>query len=903
MVPVQPPHAKAKMMALPASAGGDGAMVLGIGGGGNGYDDEEEYDEEGDVVLPHNPMTATPGMLGVGGAGVAFNIGGDFTPHELLGFVPGESAIAVHVPLGSVDALPAALLAAPFPAIPIASAATFPAISLPAIAPTGAHEQHQHEMQALALANAHAQQQQQQQQQQHDMQALALANANAYAYQQQQQQQQQHELQALAIVNANTQAQQQYDAQVLVLTAAALEQHAVNQQQAIAAQAIEAQQAFEAQQHAQLQQQAFEAQQHAQQQQLQQQAMQQQAANQAMQQASAQQQSAHEAQAAMQASMTAQLEAMKLHFQQQLREQAEQMHEQARKHAEQMHEQAQKREIEMQEAMNEQLMHMSRQHERELLQASVVAQPAVVDPVVQSSMSFVLPATSPTTQPAVVPPLLLAPMPAPCAFVPAPCAFMPAPCAVIPPKAIQPMAFPATTFPAKAFPTATPTSHFIGTPPGLFVPPVPPLSGHPFVPKHAPMFVHPTPNPTAQHGKVKEAEEIKVGQWPSVAQFPAWRRNLRRSVVAASGVVDDSALAWIHEVESTSVTFESLGSSGLFPTLDSKLAVAISKISSGEFARRLGNLEELALENGRLVRGRQMLHMMYAEFALTTTGNIAFTLRDLFGLRLAGHDKLPAFLASWDSVVQSSGVIATDEIQTALFLAQVEHVPAMSIDMNAYHRLPESEKTYSWLRKAVDRLLRVKHEKEVRDAQLRALNGSTAPAVPATKASAKANAKASAKAPETAAPAPTVSDRFCYQFQGGDCKRGKDCNYKHVHNAEAKAAYEKYKAEGPKSPRGRSSSPRGKGKGKGKDKERSRSPSPRTDADRAKIKCLFFPRVNARKDPTASFRTQFLVPLPLPCLPLPLLPSDGAGQCRFVMLFRLLFVSLRLMKCALAKTK
>ena len=353
----------------------------------------------------------------------------------------------------------------------------------------------------------------------------------------------------------------------------------------------------------------------------------------------------------------------------------------------------------------------------------------------------------------------------------------------------------------------------------------------------APPFVVPTP----VHSKVKEADEIKVGQWPSVAQFPAWRRNLRRSVVACSGVVDESSLAWILEVESPSTTYEGLGSSGMFPTLDSKLAVAISKISSGEFARRLGNLEEQSAESGRLVRGRQMLHMMYAEYALSTTGNIAFTLRDLFGLRLAGHDKLPAFLSSWDTVVQSSGVIATDEIQTALFLAQVEHVPAMSIDMNAYHRLPETEKTYSWLRKAVDRLLRVKHEKEVRDAQLRALNGNQQPATPAKATTTKATAKASASAAALPAPA-VVSDRFCYQFQGGECKRGKDCNFKHVLNAEAKAAYEKYKADGPKTPRGRSTSPRGKGKGRGRGESKARSPSPstpRTDADRAKIPCNF----------------------------------------------------------------
>ena len=81
--------------------------------------------------------------------------------------------------------------------------------------------------------------------------------------------------------------------------------------------------------------------------------------------------------------------------------------------------------------------------------------------------------------------------------------------------------------------------------------------------------------------KVKEADHIKLSGMPDATSFHSWRSATPKEVAAASGVAEE-AFQWIMEVEDQDATFESLRDSGAFPSLDTKLGAAISKICSGE---------------------------------------------------------------------------------------------------------------------------------------------------------------------------------------------------------------------------------------------------------------------------------------------------------------------------------
>mgnify|MGYP003347813694 CR=1 FL=1 len=91
--------------------------------------------------------------------------------------------------------------------------------------------------------------------------------------------------------------------------------------------------------------------------------------------------------------------------------------------------------------------------------------------------------------------------------------------------------------------------------------------------------------------KLKEADRINSGNWPnSVAAYKNWRVNLLDEVMAASGRPSE-ALKWILSVE-TCPDPPLLSDSDYpfdkptgFATLDAKLSAALTKITTGKFAK------------------------------------------------------------------------------------------------------------------------------------------------------------------------------------------------------------------------------------------------------------------------------------------------------------------------------
>ncbi len=102
---------------------------------------------------------------------------------------------------------------------------------------------------------------------------------------------------------------------------------------------------------------------------------------------------------------------------------------------------------------------------------------------------------------------------------------------------------------------------------------------------------------------------------------------------------------------------------------------------------------------------------------------MAWNLSDLLNLRLASPESIQSFLVSWDTVLAHSGSIVTEELKTALFLAQMERMPSMTEDLAHYRRMPDSDKCYSFLRNSIDKIIDDKRTAQQRQAQLSAMNG------------------------------------------------------------------------------------------------------------------------------------------------------------------------------------
>ena len=100
---------------------------------------------------------------------------------------------------------------------------------------------------------------------------------------------------------------------------------------------------------------------------------------------------------------------------------------------------------------------------------------------------------------------------------------------------------------------------------------------------------------------------------PDAVQFRSWKNTTRTAIISASAKPEKS-LAWIKEVEERS--FDQLSSSGpLFNTLDIKIASALLGRAKGELGRKMTLEAEKSANAGILLKGRQLLHMVYEHFA------------------------------------------------------------------------------------------------------------------------------------------------------------------------------------------------------------------------------------------------------------------------------------------------
>ena len=190
---------------------------------------------------------------------------------------------------------------------------------------------------------------------------------------------------------------------------------------------------------------------------------------------------------------------------------------------------------------------------------------------------------------------------------------------------------------------------------------------------------------------------------------------------AASGV-PDLAFPWILRVEEPDVTFDELSNSGEFATLDAKLASSLSVGLTGDLARKVEHAKEkLTLERKMLLKGRQILHMIFDYYKLPEVDGQLFRVTDLLEVKMEGND-LRSFVNAWDNALLVMKGEVTDEWKYALFMKQVDNNPALQYDMPSHRLLQDGhpDKTYEKLRRLVDcRLEQIRRDRMRQDANKR----------------------------------------------------------------------------------------------------------------------------------------------------------------------------------------
>ena len=323
--------------------------------------------------------------------------------------------------------------------------------------------------------------------------------------------------------------------------------------------------------------------------------------------------------------------------------------------------------------------------------------------------------------------------------------------------------------------------------------------------------------------RVKEAESIRLPDFPNPESYRSWKIAVREAVRAASDRPDE-AFNWVQEVYEKTATSDALRTTGKFITLDTKILNALSRVTKGELNRQIINYKESEAAAGRAVRGKQVLFMFEQFFKTNEAAGSLYSVEDLLKVKLV-RDDLSTFIHNWESVIAGLNHQPEETTLRDILLRELRNSSKLKFDLEVYDRAKEGEEkhAYGYLVKCVKELLERERTRSNRTAIAKAHGARYgAPAY-----------DEKPKAPTT--PRGRDEKKPCFAFQRGKCPRGKNCPFEHV-----KADPSRGRTP-PRSPKGGRPDSAGSGKGSGKDK------------DKSKILCIFYPKGTCKNGKNCPF--------------------------------------------------
>ena len=257
--------------------------------------------------------------------------------------------------------------------------------------------------------------------------------------------------------------------------------------------------------------------------------------------------------------------------------------------------------------------------------------------------------------------------------------------------------------------------------------------------------------------KRKEADKISLLPMPTIASFRSWKIALRNEVAGASGD-PDQGFKWITEVEQPGANLAHLYNSAPFHTLDAKLAAALTKIMTGEFARQVCILMEESAAKGLFLKGRQILLLFYQHYKISEVDGQMLDFQDLLAVHMVG-DELRRFINDWEMTLTGMRKLPDGDVLETLFRRQIAKHSGFREHMAHYERLAvgHEDRCYKYLLTLAKRYLEARRRNQLRDEASRNIG----------------------KAAYVAEEVPRKKGD-CYQWlKHGKCASGRDCPFQH----------------------------------------------------------------------------------------------------------------------------
>ena len=291
--------------------------------------------------------------------------------------------------------------------------------------------------------------------------------------------------------------------------------------------------------------------------------------------------------------------------------------------------------------------------------------------------------------------------------------------------------------------------------------------------------------------KVKEAESIRLPDFPNPETYRSWKTATREAIRAASDRPDD-AFEWILEVYDKEASHEKLREPGKFVTLDTKLLAALSKVAKGDLGRHILNFKETEAAQTRSVRGRQVLYLFEQHFKTSEEVGSLYSVEELLKVNMVGDD-LTSFLHNWESVIAGMSHVPEEMVLRDILLRQIRKSSRMKYDLEIYDRAKEGSPshTYSFLLQSIRDLLTRERVRRNRDRIAKSHGdkfGAPAPTRPSRPSSrggrerGRSPSRSTSRSRSSNASSPKGSNSpkgVCYDFLKGTCTRGDKCTFLH----------------------------------------------------------------------------------------------------------------------------
>ena len=163
--------------------------------------------------------------------------------------------------------------------------------------------------------------------------------------------------------------------------------------------------------------------------------------------------------------------------------------------------------------------------------------------------------------------------------------------------------------------------------------------------------------------EVKEADAIKLPAIPGPETYRNWHIQNQRGYCRC---IHQSRFRFCMDRRGMEGRSEAIRKVAPFAALDAKLLPALTNIITGDFAGKVDTFKETEANDGRIVRGRQVLFMLHDHFSTNTKHGSPYGLQDLFSVHLKG-EKLKTFILDWDQVLAGIVKVLEESVLGTLF--------------------------------------------------------------------------------------------------------------------------------------------------------------------------------------------------------------------------------------------